>query len=121
MKSFYFTSEKRGNSKGLIFTTESGQPKGSKIVPVIPNASQYIRDMNKYGLVGMGIRRVARLGPLKLIKIGLFGLARAHKVLKKDFKRLLEMLLYVELQDFKKHRPKFVFLTPTNNRPSHCE
>ena len=111
MKSFYFTSEKRGNSKGLIFTTESGQPKGSKIVPVIPNASQYIRDMNKYGLVGMGIRRVARLGPLKLIKIGLFGLARAHKVLKKGFKRLLEMLLYVELQDFKKHRPKFDFYT----------
>jgi len=120
MKNFKYVNSKSdiSNEDNIIFTTANSDvlsilKKGKfKIIPIIPDASQYVRDMNKYGIVGMGIRKVLRLGPIKLFKLGLFGLPKAHKVLKKDFRRLLEMLLYVELLDFKRYKPKFVFLHP---------
>ncbi len=108
MKSIRFTS--KDGASGTVFTTNSTISGDVKVIPIIPNASQYIRDMNRYGLVGMGVRRVLRLGPVKLLRLGLFGAKRGRKVLKKNFGSLLEVLLFVELLDFKKHKPKFIFL-----------
>ena len=91
---------------------KSAKSNKTKLIPIIPDASQYVRDMNKYGLVGMGIRRVMKLGPKNLIKLGLFAGPKGYKVLKKDFRAMLKALLYVELLDFQEFKPKVFFLHP---------
>lgn len=90
------------------FKTISNAP--LNVYSIVPNAAQYMRDINKYGMIGMGIRRVLKLGLVNLIKIGLIGMKNAKGVLKKNFKTILSLMLHIELVEFKKLRPRVIFL-----------
>lgn len=84
---------------------------GAKIYPVVPNAAQYVRDMNNYGLIGMGIRRLAQLG------FGAFQLIPSAAkngigALSNNFSNILPLLTEIEMVKFRKFNPEIVLLHP---------
>lgn len=83
--------------------------RGQDLYVVTPDAGRYVRDMNNYGLIRMGLRRVSEAGPglLSLIPVGL---KNALGVLKKDFSNILVILTALEMVRFRRYRPKAVFL-----------
>ena len=83
--------------------------KNIEIYPSIPNVSQYVRDLNNYGLISMGFRKLVQLG------FGLFSLIptvvkNGFGALNKDFRALIVLLSDIEMVKFKKFKPKIVFL-----------
>lgn len=84
--------------------------KNFEIYPIVPNASEYIRDINKYGMVKTGIRKVMSLGIINLIKLGFWAPKNALKVLKRNFRTMLALLIKIELMQMKKLRVNVVFL-----------
>ncbi len=80
------------------------------VLPVIPNVSGYIREATEYGLVGAGIRRLVRVGPLGFFRAALVGARNPFKVLKKDFPTMLQALYEIEMGEFGQFRPPAVFL-----------
>ena len=84
---------------------------GAKIYPVVPNASQYVRDMNNYGPIGMGIKKLAQLG------FGMFQLIPSATkngigVLGNNFSNIISLLTEIEMVKFRKFRPEIAFLHP---------
>jgi len=83
----------------------------AKIYPVVPNASQYVRDMNNYGLFGMGIRKLTQLG------FGVFQLIPSATkngigILSNNFSNIISLLTEIEMAKFRKFRPEIAFLHP---------
>jgi hypothetical protein len=83
-----------------------------EVLPVIPNVIGYVRESTHYGMVGAGWRRLRTLNPIDLLRIGMIGAVRAPKVLSRHFPSILEILLEVEMADFRRFRPRVVFLHP---------
>src|SRR3989338_2386891 len=82
-----------------------------EIYPIVPNVSQFIRDMTNYGLIGAGVQRLKRIKSLpKLTSLGITGLTHAHKILKKDFKAGVALMMHLEMLEFKQFNPKIIFL-----------
>ncbi len=80
------------------------------VLPVIPNVPGYVREATEYGLVGAGIRRLVRVGPLGFFRAALVGARNPFKVLKKDFPTMLQALYEIEMGEFGQFRPPAVFL-----------
>lgn len=110
----------RCGAAGLITTNDfrvlaalralgSDQP---AVYPVIPNVIGYVRESTHYGMVGAGWRRLKTLRPADLLRIGALGTVRAGKVLARDFSAILELLLEVEMADFRPFQPRVAFLHP---------
>lgn len=84
---------------------------GAKIYPVVPNASQYVRDMNNYGLIGMGIRKLLQLG------FGVFQLIPSATkngigILSNNFSNIISLLTEIEMLKLKRFKPEIVLLHP---------
>lgn len=82
------------------------------VFPVIPNVIGYVRESTHYGMVGAGWRRLKSLNPVQLLKIGMLGALRYRKVLSRHFPSILEIMLEVEMADFRPFHPQVVFLHP---------
>lgn len=110
----------RSNVGGLVTTNDRrvlsalAQLGGNflPVLPVIPNVIGYVRESTHYGMVGAGWRRLKTLNPLDLVRIGTVGLMRAPKVLSRHFPSILEILLEVEMADFRPFTPQVVYLHP---------
>jgi len=86
--------------------------KGLPVYPVIPNVIGYVRESTHSGLLGAGWRRLRSLRAADLARVGMTGLVRAPKVLSRHFPSILEVLLEVEMADFRPFRPRAVYLHP---------
>lgn len=80
------------------------------LLPILPNVPGYIREATEFGLVGAGLRRLARMGPAGMVRAGLAGLRHPMRVLRKDFPAMLEILYELEMGEFARFRPPVVFL-----------
>jgi hypothetical protein len=80
--------------------------------PIVPNMTEYIRELNNYGVVGIGIRRLVKLGPLGLVKVSFFILQNFFSLVKKDMKAIIPLLITIEMEEFRKLNLKIVFLHP---------
>jgi hypothetical protein len=90
--------------------TLRGEGRAPVLLPVLPNVSGYIREATEFGLVGAGLRRLARMGPVGMARAGLAGLRHPMRVLRKDFPAMLEILYELEMGEFARFRPPVVFL-----------
>lgn len=80
--------------------------------PIVPNLGGLMREAVEYGMVGAGMRRAWRVGPLALAGLGLRSVGRAPALLKRDFPTLLRCFVELELADFARFHPPVVFLQP---------
>lgn len=82
-----------------------------EILPIVPNVSQFVRDMTNYGAVGAGIRRLKRISSLPgLISLGLTGIRHLPQIAMKDFKAAICIMTHMEMLELNKLNPKVVFL-----------
>lgn len=81
-----------------------------QVYPVIPNAIGYVRDATDHGMVGAGLKHLRRLSLRDLVGIGLRGLTNVRRVMMRDFKTVLSLLIDVEMAAFKRFRPRLVLL-----------
>jgi hypothetical protein len=79
---------------------------------LVPHVAGYVREVTDYGLFGAGWRRLRRINPLSGGRMFIQGLRNAPGVLRRDFPTLLALLLELEMANFRKARPKVVFLHP---------
>jgi hypothetical protein len=77
---------------------------------IVPNVAGYVREVTDYGMFGAGLRRVRRINPMSGGRLFLKGIGNAGGILKRDFPTLLSLLLELESANFRKARPKIVFL-----------
>ncbi|MCL5269536.1 MAG: hypothetical protein M1457_03030, partial [bacterium] len=88
--------------------------KGSSQVPlpapVVPNMQGFMREAVEYGMVGAGLRRAWRVGPVALVGLGVRGVGRAPALARRDFPTMLECFVELELADFTRYDPPVVFL-----------
>lgn len=80
------------------------------VLPVIPNVPGYVREATEHGMAGAGLRRLARVGPLGFVRVGLTGAFQAHRVLRKDFTTLMSILYALEMGEFGRFAPPAVVL-----------
>jgi hypothetical protein len=85
--------------------------KETRIFPLVPNSSQYVRDMNSYGLVMMGVRKVLQLG-FDILTLTPTVFRNALGLLRKDFSSITLLLTALEMVKFKKFKPQITFLHP---------
>lgn len=97
--------------------------KTETIYVTVPNISQYVRDLNNYGLVMMGLRKLLHIG-FDLPFLLPVGLSNCLGVFKKDMGSILSILTEIEMLKLKRLKPKVVFLHPqmtdlflANNNP----
>ena len=78
---------------------------------IVPNVSQYVRDKNNYGTLVMGIKKLMELkfGLVSLIPSILKGI---FSLLKKDFSKIVLLLVEIEMVRLKQLNPKVIFLHP---------
>jgi hypothetical protein len=82
------------------------------VCALVPNVAGYVREATDYGMFGAGWRRLRRMNPLSWFRLGFQGMLNARGVLRKDFPTLLTLLLELEMANFRRFRPKVVFLHP---------
>lgn len=80
------------------------------LLPILPNVSGYVREATEFGLVGAGLRRLARMGPVGIVRAGVAGMRHPVRVLHKEFPAMLEILYELEMGEFAPFRPPVVFL-----------
>jgi hypothetical protein len=93
---------------GLRLAQRLGAP--MQVIPLLPNVASIVREMTEYGLIGAGLRRVLRVGPMGLARVGMALAPSAHKVLAGDFAARLSVLLGLEMGEFARFSPPAVFL-----------
>jgi hypothetical protein len=79
-------------------------------LPVVPNLQGFMREAVEYGMLGAGLRRAVRVGPVALAGLGLRSVGRAASLLRRDFPTMLRSFVELELADFARYRPPVVFL-----------
>ena len=89
-----------------------GRPGGALPVtlPVVPNLQGFMREAVEHGMIGAGLRRALRVGPLALAGLGLRSVGRAGLLVQRDFPTMLRSFVELELADFARQRPPLVFL-----------
>ena len=79
-------------------------------LPVVPNLQGFMREAVEYGMVGAGVRRALRVGPIGLVGLGLRSVGRLPAILQRDFPTLLRCFIELELAEVARLRPPVVFL-----------
>jgi hypothetical protein len=80
------------------------------VYPVIPNAIGYVRDATDHGMIGAGIKLIRRMRAGDLLGIGLRGVTSLRRVLLKDFRAILPILIEVEMTAFRRFGTPLVLL-----------
>jgi hypothetical protein len=78
----------------LLRAAPSGPP---SLVALVPNVRGMIREATDHGMIGAGMRRVMRVGPVGLARLAFGHVFDAPAVLRKDFPTLLAILVDLEL------------------------
>ncbi len=85
-------------------------PSLPQVLPIVPNLQGFMREAVEHGMLGAGIRRALRVGPLALAGLGLRSVGRAGLLAKRDFPTMMRSFVELELADFTRYRPPVVFL-----------
>lgn len=80
------------------------------LLPIVPNLQGFMRDAVEYGMLGAGLRRAWRVGPLALAGLGIRGVSRVPALARREFPAMLRSFIELELADFARYNPPVVFL-----------
>ncbi len=99
-------------SDAVLFEALGRRPAPSmpRMVPIAPNLRGFMREAVEHGMVGAGLRRAWRVGPVALAGMGVRGLGRIAPLARRDFPTMLSAFIELELADFKRYDPPLVFL-----------
>jgi hypothetical protein len=90
----------------------NGRRQSWDVLAMVPNVAGYVREATDYGMFGAGWRRFRRMNPLSWFGLGFQCMLNARGVLRRDFPTLLKLLLELEMANFRRFRPRVVFLHP---------
>ena len=76
---------------------------------IVPDVTQYVRNLTKYGPVGMGLRKLLSLR-FNVLKLILPGIKNIRKILQQDFKKVIPLLVLADYYEVSKLKPKAIFL-----------
>ena len=79
-------------------------------LPIVPNMQGFMREAVEHGMVGAGLRRAWRVGPLALMGLGLRRIADVPALARREFPAMLQVFIELELADFTRYDPPVVFL-----------
>lgn len=77
---------------------------------IVPDLTQYVREMTQSGVAAMAIKKAKALGPLNLLKLGMPALLRARRLLKKDMCAILPLLVNADYLMLRKIKPRILFM-----------
>jgi hypothetical protein len=80
------------------------------LLPIVPNLQGFMRDAVEYGMLGAGLRRAWRVGPLALAGLGIRGVSRVPALARREFPAMMRSFIELELADFARYHPPVVFL-----------
>lgn len=84
--------------------------KKMKVIPVVPNAYEYVRESSSKGLLGTVTDKLKRTDTFERVKIVLKGTSQIKGIITKDIRALITSMLQLELAPFKKHDVPAVIL-----------
>ncbi len=88
------------------------RPELPMLLPLVPSLRGFMREAVEHGMVGAGMRRVWRSGVLSLVGLGVRGLGQLGPLRRSDFPTFLRMFIDLELAAFARYDPPVVFLHP---------
>jgi len=80
-------------------------------LPIVPNMQGFMREAVEYGMVGAGLRRAWRVGPLALVGLGVRRIAEVPALARREFPAMLQVFIELELADFTRYDPPVVFFS----------
>lgn len=89
---------------------ENERSRNWDIWPVVPDVAGYVRETTDFGMLGAGWRRLRRTSPLSFCQLSLRVLPNLHGVLRRDFSTFLNLMLEIEVANYRWIEPKVVFL-----------
>lgn len=81
-------------------------------LPMVPNLRGFMREAVEYGMIGAGVRRVWRGGVMSLVGLSMRGITQLGPLKRRDFPTFLRMFIDLELAAFSRFSPPVVFLQP---------
>src|SRR3989338_1940696 len=81
-----------------------------QIYAIAPDVTTYVRDLTKYGMVGMAWKKARSVGFFNIIKLLFPILKKACLIVKKDFRVLLPLLVKLDYLQLRSLQPKIIFL-----------
>ncbi len=102
-KSFLFSNDEE------LINIFSSFPE-AQVYIIAPDVTSYVRDVTKYGLLGMAWKKVRSIGFRNLLRLSFPVLTKARSIMKKDFKVLLPLLVWLDYVQLRSLHPKIIFL-----------
>lgn len=78
------------------------EEKRMKVIPVVPNAYEYVRDSSSKGLIGTVASKLKRTETFEKVKLVIKGTSQIKGILSKDIESLIKSMLELELAPFRK-------------------
>lgn len=87
-------------------------PKGKrmKVIPVVPNAYEYVRESSSKGLIGTVTEKLKRATAFEKVKLAIKGTSQIKGIMTKDIKVLIRNMLELELAPFRRFEIPAVIL-----------
>ena len=83
-----------------------------EISAVVPDFQQFVRDTSNYGTTGAALRNILAMPLRDQIKLGIFGLQNAARILDMKFEILMNLLLMAGISQFNGLAVQSIFLHP---------
>ena len=98
------------NEKVLKALDMLPQKRRMKVIPVVPNAYDYVRESTSKGLLGTVTSKLKRTATFEKVKLVIKGTSQIKGIISKDIKALLISMLELELAPFRKYEVPAVIL-----------
>lgn len=98
------------NERVLNALDKLPQEKKMKIIPVVPNAYEYVRESSSKGLLGTVTDRLKRTDTFQKVKLVIKGTSQIKGIVSRDLGTLIKSMLDIELAPFKKYDTPAVIL-----------
>ena len=87
-----------------VFNALEKLPKGKrmKVIPVVPNAYEYVRESSSKGLLGTVTEKMKRAATFEKVKLVIKGTSRIRGIISKEIEVLIKSMLELELAPFRK-------------------
>jgi hypothetical protein len=100
------------SAEALAALRALGDERTLEVYPVVPNASQYVREISRHGMMGAAVNRLKRLGPGQMVRIGLRGVRNVRSAMKRNLAAIVAVMIEIEIGEFKPFQPPAILLHP---------